>query len=197
MACWTQFKSWVEANFPEAEPQDVARHAVTGMLDALSQLGGDRRYYTSDQQGAVINLPLTPGLRITQVYAVEWNGCCIPYKKLCTRRQSCIPYFDANDEGVVELYNVGSQLAPVAIEYGVTLIANAIECELDDKLFARYAPAVSEWIKANLAAGRSHRSARRMSQDHLILYTRALGVLRRDITRDHTNRQFAFEGTYI
>lgn len=197
MACWTQFKSWVEANFPEAEPQDVARHAVTGMLDALSQLGGDRRYYTAQHQGSVINLPIASGLRITQVYSVRYDGCCIPYKMLCKRNSSCAPYFDANDQGVVELYNVGTTLSTVEIEYGVTLLANAINCELDDELFARYAPAVSEWIKANLAAGRSHRSARRMSQDHLVLYTRALGVLRRDITRDHTNRQFAFEGTYI
>lgn len=192
MACWTDMYGWVKTNYPEASPDDVARHAVAGLHQIIASLGGLRQYHTAT--GNRFTLPIPEGFMITQVYAVTADECCLPYCRECA--PNCRPCFDA-DNGVVELHNYRRPPDVVKVEYGIQLAANAVACDVDDSLFAKFAPAMAEWVKAQLAVGRDHRSARRMSADNMILFGHMVNQFKREMSRRGYNRQVEFKGTFI
>lgn len=194
MACWEDILGWVKATYPDAEPDTVARHAVSGMHQILTQMGGARQWHSFTATSPQFSLPVPDGFRVLQVYSVTVGGCCLESIQDCGR--TCRPYFDA-DEGVVELFNVHTLPTDVRVEYGLQLVANAVSCEVDTALFGKFAPALSEWVMSRLSEGRSHRSARTLSRDHLIAFTVMVNQLKQEQSRRGVNRQFQFKGTYV
>ena len=195
MACWVDMHSWVSATFSDVTPDNVAKLAVAGMDVLLGEIGGGRLTRRVTVTDKFFTLPAPDGFRVNQVHSLVADGCVIdpvgvPIGSMCK------PQFDAYD-GNVELLNFESFPARIAVEYGLRVNAGDVGCHVDDELFSLYAPVLAEWIMSRLEAGRSHRSARRMSTDRMREFHRGVARLKRDISRTGTGRQINLEAAYV
>jgi len=194
MACWSDIYGWIRPQFPDANSDDVARLAVQGLYIIAVKLGGIRQFEIKTVTSDMVSVAVPEGFRVTQVYGVTLAGVCIPQNRGC-KPCSRAPSWDA-DGSTVKLYNVDLGYAPeMEIEYGIQLAAGDISCNIDQEMFNKYAPAITEFCLSRLQSTvTTNRTMHRVAQDYSATFAMMVNDLKRDQSRRGTARPFTFGG---
>ena len=194
MTCWTDMHSWVQAEFPTASADDVARLAVSGMYALASTLGGFklRSQHRLNSKTLIVDVP--DGFRILNVTSIRIPGCCFAKYRDCSGFRCNPPSYSAISN-IVTLHDFepAGQLAEV--EISVTLNASEIDCEIDTDMFNMYAPIVAEWCKSRLSSiNLPKQSSRRLSMDYLNIFNVMVNQLQREQSQDGNATEFQLKG---